>query len=129
MERNEEIKCASKDYVNYLLDKQEYHNEDYTEDDIRQAFENGAMFADRNPDLSALWRDASEEPQIGSNIVVVDEKGQLWDIQPYDGEYDGYGGLTGWRCCVVHYNNIQSWAYISDLLPKQFGNTKKQKGE
>ena len=50
MTREEEIimgkiKCASKDYVNYLLDKQEYHNEDYTEYDIRQAFEKGAMFA------------------------------------------------------------------------------------
>ena len=45
MTREEKIKCASKDYVNYLLDKQEYHNEDYTEDDIRQAFEKGAMFA------------------------------------------------------------------------------------
>ena len=65
-----------------------------------------------------VWHDVSEEPQIGSNIVVVDEDGQWWDIQPYDGEYDGYGDLTGWRCCVVHYNNIQSWAYISDLLPK-----------
>ena len=116
--RDEQIKCASKDYVNYLLDKQEYHNEDYTEDDIRQAFEKGAMFADNNPYLSSLWHDASEEPRIGSNIVVVDEDGQWWDIQPYDGEYDGYGDLTGWRCCVVHYNNIQSWAYISDLLPK-----------
>ena len=118
MTREEEIKCASKDYVNYLLDKQEYHNEDYTEDDIRQAFEKGAMFADKNPDLSSLWHDVSEEPQIGSNIVVVDEDGQWWDIQPYDGEYDGYGDLSGWRCCVVHYNNIQSWAYISDLLLK-----------
>ena len=68
--------------------------------------------------LSAIWHDVSEEPQIGSNIVVVDEDGQWWDIQPYDGEYDGYGDLTGWRCCVVHYNNIQSWAYIPDLLPK-----------
>ena len=45
MTREEEIKCASKDYVNYLLDKQEYHNEYYTEYDIRQAFEKGAMFA------------------------------------------------------------------------------------
>ena len=26
----EEIKYASKEYVNYLLDKQEYHNEIYT---------------------------------------------------------------------------------------------------
>ena len=37
MTREEEIKCASKDYINYLLDKQEYHNENYTEYDIQQA--------------------------------------------------------------------------------------------
>lgn len=47
MIREEEIKYASKDYVNYLLDKQEYHNENYTEDDIRQAFEEGAKWADK----------------------------------------------------------------------------------
>ena len=49
MTREEEIKCASKDYVNYLLDKQEYRNENYTEDDIRQAFVEGAKWADTNP--------------------------------------------------------------------------------
>ena len=81
-------------------------------------FEMGAHWADEHPNLSSLWHDASEEPKIGSNIVVVDKNGQWWDIQPYDGEYDGYGDLTGWRCCVVHYNNIQCWAYIDDLLPK-----------
>ena len=48
MIREEEIKYASKDYVNYLLDKQEYHNENYTEYDIRQAFEKGAKWADNH---------------------------------------------------------------------------------
>ena len=48
MTREEEIKYASKDYVNYLLDKQEYHNETYTEYDIQQAFEKGAQWADDN---------------------------------------------------------------------------------
>lgn len=80
-------------------------------------FLDGVVWSDKHP--VNVWHDASEEPQIGSNIVVVDKDGQWWDIQPYDGEYDGYGDLTGWRCCVVHYNNIQSWAYISDLLPKE----------
>ena len=47
----EEIKHASKDYVNYLLDKQEYHNEKYTEYDIKQAFEKGAEWADKHPNL------------------------------------------------------------------------------
>ena len=49
MTRKEEIKCASKDYINYLLDKQEYHNENYTEYDIQQAFEKGAQWSDTNP--------------------------------------------------------------------------------
>ena len=49
MTRKEEIKCASKDYINYLLDKQEYHNENYTEYDIQQAFEKCAQWTDDNP--------------------------------------------------------------------------------
>lgn len=49
MAREEEIKYASKDYINYLLDKQEHHNENYTEYDIRQAFEKGAEWADEHP--------------------------------------------------------------------------------
>ena len=53
MIREEEIKYASKDYVNYLLDKQEYHNEIYTEDDIRQAFEKGAQWTDTHH--KSLW--------------------------------------------------------------------------
>lgn len=80
------------------------------------AFIAGVDYADRHP--KNVWHKASEEPEIGSNIVVVDKNGQWWDIQPYDGEYDGYGGLTGWRCCVAHYNDIQHWAYVNDLLPK-----------
>ena len=111
----EEVKYASKDYVNYLLDKQEYHNEKYTEHDIKQAFEEGAKWADEHP--QNVWHDAYKEPEIGSNIIVVDKYGQWREIQPYDGEYDGYGSLTGWECCVAQYNNIQRWAYIDDLLP------------
>lgn len=57
MIREEEIKYASKDYVNYLLDKQEYHNENYTEYDIRQAFEKGAKWAD-NHSIN-VWHDVS----------------------------------------------------------------------
>lgn len=100
----------------------------YYRNDIKcyDAFLHGVEWAEEQ--IANVWHDASEEPQIDSNIVVVDEDGQWWDIQPYDGEYDGYGDLTGWRCCVAHYNNIQSWAYIRDLLPKQFGNSEQLKG-
>ena len=48
---DEEIKYASKDYVNYLLDKQEYHNEKYTEYDIRQAFEMGAKWVEEHKNI------------------------------------------------------------------------------
>lgn len=58
----EEIKHASKDYVNYLLDKQEYHNENYTEYDIKQAFEKGAEWAD-NHHINVL-HNANEKNQI-----------------------------------------------------------------
>ena len=111
MTRDEEIKCASKDYVNYLLDKQEYHNEDYTEDDIRQAFEKGAMFADKNPDLSSLWHDASEEPKENSVILVQ------WNIKGNSGYEFYYADSINWDRFVEIYG-VSIWAYISDLLPK-----------
>lgn len=109
MTRVEEIKCASKDYVNYLLDKQEYHNEDYTEDDIRQAFEKGAMFADKNPDLSSLWHDASEEPKIDEDVVLFDSCGNFVT--------EFYNGDVTWNNIVLYYKATM-WAYADDLLPK-----------
>lgn len=69
-------------------------------------------------DVSQVWHDASEEPENGSNIIAIDKDGLWWDIQPYhSSDYDKYG-LEGWPCCKICYNNIQKWAYISDLLPK-----------
>lgn len=109
----EEIKYASKDYVNYLLDKQEYHNEIYTEYDIREAFEKGAMFVYNNSDLSSLWHDASEEPQGTYEILVQDEFGNFW-LTDYAEDISHY---QRWEQCVV-CECITRWAYISDLLPK-----------
>lgn len=118
MTRVEEIKCASKDYVNYLLDKQEYHNEDYTEDDIRQAFENGAMFADRNPDLSSLWHDASEEPKKGEDIIALDIDGI--SVSGIYKDYNG-NGIYRYHCFLCEWDAVVKWAYIIDLLPKGGG--------
>ena len=115
MTREEEIERASVHHLNQY----DYSYEEGGHLDLYiKGFTEGVKWADKHPDLSQLWHDAHEEPEIGSNIIVVDENGQWWDIKPYDGDYDGYGDLTGWECCVVHYNNIQRWAYIDDLLPK-----------
>ncbi len=69
-------------------------------------FTDGALWADKNPDLSSLWHDASEEP-IEYPILCKDKLGNIWI------EYS----LNGWAECV-EFNDIIQWAYISDLLPK-----------
>ena len=71
MTREEEIKYASKDYVNYLLDKQEYHNENYTEYDIQQAFEKGAQWADDN--LKNTWISIDDDlPCNHEELITTD---------------------------------------------------------
>ena len=110
MTREEEINYASKDYVNYILDKQEYHNEDYTEDDIRQAFEKGAMFADNNPGLLSLWHDASDEPKEDVDILFISKNGKVHKVSKID------LSLYDW---LKDNDDIKCWACISDLLPKR----------
>lgn len=88
----------------------------YDSINCHNAFLHGVEWADEHP--ANVWHDMSEEPNNGSNIVAIDKDGQWWDIQPYhSGDYDEYG-LDGWSCCILNYNNIQKWAYISDLLLK-----------
>ena len=73
MTREEEIKYASKDYVNYLLDKQEYHNENYTEYDIQQAFEKGAQWADKNS--KSPWISVKDDlPWKHKELISPDDK-------------------------------------------------------
>lgn len=107
MER-ENIMALADSYMNRYA-------EDYpfTKDTIFAAFVEGASRA--NYEHAKVWHKASDEPEIGSNIVVIDYDGQWLDIQPYDGDYNGYGDLTGWACCAIHYN-IKQWAYINELI-------------
>lgn len=66
----EEVKYASKDYVNYLLDKQEYHNEKYTEYDIKQAFEKGADWADTHP--KSPWISVKDKLPCNEKDLIVE---------------------------------------------------------
>ena len=82
----EEVKYASKDYVNYLLDKQEYHNEKYTEYDIKQAFEKGAEWADTHP--KSPWISVEEDLPCNNpnnihfgftnTVLVIDEENNTY---------------------------------------------------
>lgn len=105
----EEVKYASKDYVNYLLDKQEYHNEKYTDYDIKQAFEKGAEWADKHPNLESLWHDAGEEPMCNELLLGEDTDG--FSIYRWCGQEDNFEAF-------VNVTGLSRWAYIDDLLPK-----------
>ena len=103
----EEVKYASKDYVNYLLDKQEYHNEKYTEYDIKQAFEKGAEWADNHP--INVWHDAGEEPRCNELLLGEDNDG--FSIYRWCGQEDNWEAF-------VNKTGLFRWAYIDDILPK-----------
>ena len=115
----EEVKYASKDYVNYLLDKQEYHNEKYTEHDIKQAFEKGAEWADKHP--KNVWHDASEIPRMNhKNIIYQTNYCSLFNVHIAfvptclrSGKITSYS----WNEFVKDVN-MRRWTYVEDLLPK-----------
>lgn len=77
MIREEEIKHVSKDYVNYLLDKQEYHNEKYTEYDIKQAFKKGVEWADKNSNSRTiaeyLYKEKGYPISLNGDIPTYEE--------------------------------------------------------
>ena len=59
-------------------------------------------------DLSKVWHDITEEPQIGAWFV-----GQIGEAA-YDTFISSGKGMSNWLAGC----NIKSWAYIDDLLPK-----------
>ncbi len=77
-------------------------------------FEAGAKWADNNPDLSALWHDASEEPKNDSHILMQYNYFGDKEYKSFHNEYDEF---INWEK-LVKIHGISQWAYISDLLPK-----------
>ena len=122
MTREEEIKCASKDYVNYLLDKQEYHNEIYTEYDIQQAFEKGAQWADDNP--KSPWISVNDDlpnnpkylkqPDFSSWVIAVTENTEVIPAQMIimNGKWIWHSHFN-WK-----HEDITHWMFIPKL-PKE----------
>ena len=84
-------------------------------------FKEGAEWAQKEL-IKSLWHDASEEPEDHTDIVYVDEKGNVWS--EYDYYADNYDDAfhTGWLSFV---NNgvlrVIKWCYLSDILPKEGG--------
>lgn len=78
------------------------------------AFIAGAHWADKHPDISALWHPVSEEPQGNSwKILCQDEENGCW----VENRTDAIDLHNTWNE-YVEIEMVVKWAYISDLLPK-----------
>lgn len=67
-------------------------------------------------DLGEVWHKKEIKPEENSEIVVIAENGEWYNISySYDDYDDSFG--KGWSACVRLYD-IVKWAYVEDLLPK-----------
>lgn len=65
-------------------------------------------------DLSQVWHDASEEPKCDEYLLGEDNGG--FSIYVWCRQEDSWNLFVG-------ITTLCRWAYISDLLPKQFENS------
>lgn len=78
------------------------------------AFEEGAKWADENPNINSLWHTPDEIPQYNKRLVIHCDEKMEWHpinntILYEDSEYP-------WKEIVELYN-ILHWAYAEDLVP------------
>ena len=78
----------------------------------------GLDAADAEPNLESLWHDASKEPRCDELLLGEDTYG--FNIYRWCGQ-------DNWEA-FVNETGLSRWAYINDLLPKQFGNFEQPKG-
>ena len=125
MTREEEIKQAAEAYAsqmcNLCLDKY-CLKMGLTCPNIHEsviAFTDGSKWADEHPNIENLWHDASEEPQ-GDNlkILCVD----IYNECRVESRVNGFLRHYKWSDYVA-IELVKMWAYIDDILPKQFGNS------
>ena len=87
---------------------------------IEQAFKDGAEWAQQEF-VKSLWHDASEEAKDHTDIVYIDEKGNVWsEFDYYAGNYDD-AFHKGWLSFISNGIQVIKWCYLSDLLPKEGG--------
>ena len=115
MMRKQEIVNAAREYIDTVI---------FSVPSDVIYFEAGAEWADEHP--INVWHDASEEPQENSEILVQ------WNVKGNSG-YESYHTclntclIENWDRFIERYD-VSIWAYIDDLLPKQFGNSEQLKG-
>ena len=117
MTRKEQILKAARDYVSGITLS--------SPSDVIH-FENGAKWADNNPDLSLMWHSADEVPEDGSDVLLLDSEQRVIALNIAKLCYYEAYGLLGWPAYVANYD-VKRWAYISGLLPRDTFSNEKSK--
>ena len=110
MSKNEKFVCA---FASLLVDPIE---------DIINANNGHSINEANNERWINVWHDASVRPKDNSEILVQ------WSIKEHTGcETFHTPSYANWMNFLEKYG-VLMWAYIDDLLPKQFGNSERLKG-
>ena len=105
MTREEKINKATYAYIEDVLSGR--YSVDF--EDIEFAFHADVEWADKNPDMSLLWHDITEEPLVGNIIVYLTKKHAIGTLKRVD------KNMFAW---YIEKYAICKWAYLKDLLPK-----------
>lgn len=105
MTREEKISQATHEYIEDVLSDR--YSVDF--EDIEFAFQSGVEWADKNPNMSLLWHDITEEPLVGNTIVYLTKNHAIGTLKRVDkSRFDWY----------IEKYAICKWTYMKDLLPK-----------
>ena len=85
----------------------------YNDINCFNAFVHGVGWAELHP--IDVWRDASEEPKFGEDVIAIDIDGV--SVAGVYKDYNGKG-IYRYHCFLCEWDAVNKWAYTSDLLPK-----------
>lgn len=118
MTREEEIKKQASIYTdnrdNYVewSDGWEAHNDIKF---VEKAFIEGAKWTYNNIYLFPIWNDINNVPSDNKSIIYLTKNGKIGIIKAIKS--------NKWYWYFANKYSIFKWAYINDLLPKQFENS------
>ena len=120
MTREEQIKKQADIYTDDASNYTEWSDDGGWSDTndidlVEKAFIEGAKWADNNICLSSIWNDTSIMPSDNKGIIYLTKNNKLGVLNSIKS--------NNWDWYVADKYSIIKWAYIDDLLPKQFGNS------
>ena len=85
---------------------------------VEKAFIEGAKWTYNNIYLFPIWNDIKNVPSDNKSIIYLTKNGKIGIIKAIKS--------NKWYWYFANKYSIFKWAYINDLLPKQFENSEQQ---